>query len=563
MLFESNPRQAASAIRDEANQVTGPASGGESPAFEALRESEERLRLREQELAAELAAMQRLHQISVLLIQEDRIDPIYEHILDAAIALMGSACASIQQFDRRRGELKLLAWRGFHTDSAQLWDWVAINSGSACAVALKRGERIVVPDVETCEWMRGTHDLDGYRKSGIRAVLSTPLLSRAGELVGMISTHWPQQHEPSERELRFLDMLARQAADVIERAQTNAAVQTQAAMLDALMEYVPEGITIASAPDVTIERVSAHGLRRIQQPAQTVTGISAEEHPRAWQVFDAAGQKQLSADELPLTRATRCGEIVENEELNLRLPDGTMLPILCNAGPIRGHDGQITGGVIAWRDIVELKRRDDHLKLIMSEVSHRSKNILAVVQAMVRQTARHAEDFETFQEELSQRIEALGSAHDLLLSHNWEGAPLRDLIQRQLEPFVGAGGDRVVLDGPDVGTTASAAQNLALAIHELCTNSCKYGALSTRNGQVNVLWAAAPGDSGRQRFSLKWIENGGPAVSVPERRGFGSFVLEKMVSVGLDGQARIDYEPGGIVWIIESESASFLRGGAE
>lgn len=188
-----------------------------SAAFEeALRQSEERLR-------REVADLKLLQRISTELIQEESISNLYEKIADAAVAVMHSDFASMQMLYPERGktgELLLLAFRGFTAEAARFWEWVPADSGSTCAAALRTGERVIVSDIENCDFMAGTEDLRIYRQTGIRAVQSTPLLSRIGQIVGMISTHWRGQHRPSERDLRIFDVLARQAADLIEWRRT-------------------------------------------------------------------------------------------------------------------------------------------------------------------------------------------------------------------------------------------------------------------------------------------------------------------------------------------------------
>lgn len=159
----------------------------------------------------------RLQEISTSLIQEGDLDSLYRHILDAAIELMQSGCGSMQIYHPERNELRLLAWRGFHPDSAAYWQWVGVGHHSVCAAVLSAGERIVVSDVENSRPLAGTRDLEEYRRCGVRAVQTTPLRSRSGDLLGMISTHWREPHLPDPSAWRRLDVLARQAADLIER----------------------------------------------------------------------------------------------------------------------------------------------------------------------------------------------------------------------------------------------------------------------------------------------------------------------------------------------------------
>ena len=116
-----------------------------------------------------------LHEISTLLIQEGNLDPVYNRMLDAAMSVMSSDMASMQMLDPKRNQLRLLAWKGFHPQSATFWEWIDFNSTTTCGLALSAGCRVVVPDIETCDFITGTADLDEYRRSNIRAVQSTPL----------------------------------------------------------------------------------------------------------------------------------------------------------------------------------------------------------------------------------------------------------------------------------------------------------------------------------------------------------------------------------------------------
>ena len=186
-----------------------------------LSEANDALSRSEQSLARELEAARRLQQVSTQLIQTEDIQLLYEQILETAVGIMQSDFASIQRFDPDRGkigELKLLGYRGFTPEAVAHWEWVDPTSDSACANSLRTGERVVVPDIFACEWLAGTEELDVFVETGIRAMQSTPLLSRTGgKILGMISTHWRDVHEPGANELRMLDILARQAADLIER----------------------------------------------------------------------------------------------------------------------------------------------------------------------------------------------------------------------------------------------------------------------------------------------------------------------------------------------------------
>jgi PAS domain S-box-containing protein len=182
--------------------------------------TDQRLREREAELDAELSATRLLQSLSIDMANEPDIGLMYGKLVDGAQTIMGSDFASMQQYHPdlgKHGELQLLGARGFNPEATRFWTWVRADSKCTCGRALATGKRVLAADVEKADYMAGSADLTTYRNVGIRAVQSTPLFSRRGKLVGMISTHWKDVHELSERDLRFFDILARLAADLIER----------------------------------------------------------------------------------------------------------------------------------------------------------------------------------------------------------------------------------------------------------------------------------------------------------------------------------------------------------
>ena len=224
-------------------------------------------------LEMELADVQRLQEISTLMMQEGSADALYQQILDAAIAIMRSDMGSIQMLDPERSELRLLITRDFPPEPSAFWDRVGMDSRSSSGMALHTGQRVVVPDVETCEFMTGAPDLEVYRQSGIRAVQSTPLVSRSGRVLGMLSNHWRDSYEPSERDLRLLDVLARQAADLIERSQTAAILRQNSQRHELAWEAIRGAIYEHSEPRDASTYYSAQqwsaflGYRRDELPS--------------------------------------------------------------------------------------------------------------------------------------------------------------------------------------------------------------------------------------------------------------------------------------------------------
>lgn len=188
--------------------------------------------------------------------------------------------------------------------------------------------------------------------------------------------------------------------------------------------------------------------------------------------------------------------------------------------------------------------REAHVRLIMRELSHRSKNLLAIVLAIARQTARNTANFEEFEQRFSSRIQALADAHDLLVEQQWVGAALDELVRAQLSAF---GMEKVTIRGDKVLLRAEAVQNVALALHELATNASKYGALSASEGRVVIEWTPLGDGADSGGIRLTWRETGGPPVKEPERKGFGRFVLER-VTVNALGTGGTEFKPTGLIW---------------
>jgi PAS domain S-box-containing protein len=192
----------------------------------------------------------------------------------------------------------------------------------------------------------------------------------------------------------------------------------------------------------------------------------------------------------------------------------------------------------------ERQRAEEAKDLLLNESRHRIKNTLATVQAIASQTLRHtnADDLEAF----LARLHALGEAHELLTTENWDRAPLRDVVERALKPFESGQQDRVVAEGAAVWVPANTSLSLTLCLYELATNAVKYGALSNGTGQVRVSWDVV-GALEERRLLLTWQEMGGPPVTVPERKGFGSLLVQ---ATG-DGETCVDFRPDGVRCLLD------------
>lgn len=215
--------------------------------------------------------------------------------------------------------------------------------------------------------------------------------------------------------------------------------------------------------------------------------------------------------------------------------------------PVRDKAGAIVEHFVSLADLSRHKREEDRLRLLLDELNHRTQNTLATVQAIAAQTLRAAIDKDVY-DLFEGRILALSKAHGLLGRENWQALSLRDVLQHILEPFGLSDRQvaRFILQGEDITLPPKAALTLAMVFHELATNAVKHGALSNGGGgQIDISWRVEPSSQGRS-MRLQWLESGGPRVTAPLHKGFGSRLIQTGLALDLDGQVRLDYAPTGL-----------------
>ena len=207
---------------------------------------------------------------------------------------------------------------------------------------------------------------------------------------------------------------------------------------------------------------------------------------------------------------------------------------------------------------IALSESKTRVEVLLREVNHRSKNMLALVQAIARQT--HYDNPEDFRTSFSKRLSSLAASQDLLVRNEWSHISLRDLVQSQLSHFADLIGTRIKFSGDDVDLSSGPAQTIGMALHELATNAGKYGALSSETGKIDITWGIEANAEGVETFKMLWLESGGPIVATPERSGFGSKVTVSMVRLSLSGEVNADFEPTGFRWSLTCP-AEKLRSG--
>jgi PAS domain S-box-containing protein len=248
----------------------------------------------------------------------------------------------------------------------------------------------------------------------------------------------------------------------------------------------------------------------------------------------------------------RRGESIKQHDTQRLCKDGRLIHVSLTESPIRNQDNNIVGISKIARDITERKLAQETQTLLLRELNHRSKNLLAVADAIVRQTARSTSPKE-FVDRISRRLHALSINQDLMIEHNWRGADVSQIIQWQLASVIDNQANRVTLEGYPCVVTPRVAQALGLAIYELATNALKFGALSSPAGRVHIKWQAAARNGSRE-FKLSWRESGGPPAVRPRKKGFGSSIIEVTVA----------YPPTGLVWeLVAPESGLTQAAGSQ
>jgi two-component sensor histidine kinase/PAS domain-containing protein len=224
----------------------------------------------------------------------------------------------------------------------------------------------------------------------------------------------------------------------------------------------------------------------------------------------------------------------------------------------RQPDGRAHRIINVATDITERKAAEAHQHFLLQELSHRSKNLLTLVQSIADQSFRKSIDQKDFQKRFSGRLGGLAASNALLARGDWRGSSLRELIEFQLAPFIDLSSSQLEIRGPDVNLTADAGQAIGLALHELATNAVKHGALSSSRGRVCISWSVDQ-VSNAEGLRLDWLERGGPLVTAPKRTGFGHVVIKSMIEQSVHGSVELNFAKDGLHWSLRAPEAVFLR----
>jgi len=273
--------------------------------------------------------------------------------------------------------------------------------------------------------------------------------------------------------------------------------------------------------------------------------------PAADELFCGAHRRYSSAgvalrsDQTPIASVLRTGTPARQVELMVVRVSGDRFWVEADAEPLTDALGNLLGATCCLRDISERKRAELRQRLLVNELNHRVKNTLSTVQSLVMQSLRNAHTLGQARGAIEHRLLALARTHDVLTAEQWQGAELVDLVEGSLSVHCSEPA-RLMIEGPPVRLLPQPSLTFALALHELCTNAVKYGALSNDSGRVDVTWTVTEAGDQRQ-LRLLWRESGGPEVQAPTSRGFGSRLIEKYLGAQLQGTVRWNFERDGVV----------------
>jgi PAS domain S-box-containing protein len=470
----------------------------------------------EQALARYSHEQAALYEFTDRLYRASTQNDVCEAALDAIDAALGCNRASVLLLDGA-GVMRFVAWRGLSDGYRR-----AVEGHSPWAPDVKDPQPISIPDIDAA-------DLDQtlkatVRSEGIRALAFIPVVDN-GAPIGKFMTYYESPHEFDRAETDLALTIARQLSFAIDRIRGDESGRLLASIIatsdDAIVSKDPNGIV--TSWNQGAERIFGYTANEIiGKPILTIIPSDRRD------------------EEASIIRRIRRGERVDHYETVRQHKDGSLVDISLTVSPIKDAAGRVVGASKIARDISDKAQSQARQELLTREIQHRTKNLFAVVLAVVSRSFAGKHSVEDAQEAVVSRLRSLGHTHVMLTEKEWQGVDLADIVRAEMKPFAG----RVQIEGPNLTLTAKAAQNFALAIHELATNAAKYGALSNAMGRVHISWRRHT-FNGSTKFVFRWQERKGPTVSTPAQRGFGSAVLEQVMGEYFDAP-RIDFATEGV-----------------
>lgn len=428
-------------------------------------------------------------------------------------------------------------------DSDRLWHKARVGvpageyprAGSMADQMVRSSETVFVDDLSTDP--RFAHMRTALSQVDVRFYAGAPLIAPGGEVVGVLSVGDPEPHAPhDDAERMALEDLASLTIEMLVHDAEVIEGQRRARLDHQRVELALDAAGLGEFEwDLGEDKVFVSNRMR------ALTGLKRSSAPA--ERGDASFRFVHPDDVDSLRKAVESGLRAEGRyavQYRMIRPDDGRQRWMQGAGVLALDEQQRPLRVIGViRDITESKDEEEHREVLLAELDHRVKNVLAAVQSLAAQSARKTTSTEGFMAAFAGRLKAMASAHELLTATRWRGASLAHIAAAELG---GLAPGQARWEGPEITLRPRAANAASLALHELATNAVKYGALSTESGRIEVRWSRGA-DGG---FVIEWSEAGGPPVKPPERRGFGSTLLEQVTGRELGGAVEIDYRVDGL-----------------
>jgi len=381
---------------------------------------------------------------------------------------------------------------------------------------------------------------DQWRSLAIVASCAIPVIKQ-GRLVAYLAAQDNRRHDWTGQELELLRDVSERTWASIERAKAETALRESQARLTAAFESVPVGVAVMDASGAAVVW-NAEFTRFL--PTGKMPSRDPERIER-WRAWDAEG-RPLDPQEFPGARALRGERVVPGQEMLYTDDSGREIWTSVATVPIRDEGDVVTGLATVITDIDARKRAVERQKLLLAELQHRVRNILAMVRSIVRRTVERGDNVQDVANHLEGRLASLARTQTMLTHAPGAGVSLETLIREELLAQ-NADEDLITLDGPEIELSPKAAEVLTLAIHELATNATKYGAFAQAGATLELRWRVEQTDEGRDRLRLLWQERGVRILSAePRRAGFGTELIRRRVPYELRGTGTLELLPGGI-----------------
>jgi len=339
--------------------------------------------------------------------------------------------------------------------------------------------------------------------------------------------------------LTFTD-LTRIAAAEARIGELTEHLRTRVENLQTLLDLIPVGVLITEGGNGSDVLVNQYGARLLGA-ADGQKGLRPV--PPRFRLFQ--GEEEMPTADQPLQKAARTGEPVTGFEGQLESAIGSSAEVMISATPLFNEHDAVRGAIAAIVNISQHKKAEAHQRLLVDELNHRVKNMLAVVLSLTTQTLRRSKTLDEFSGAFKGRIQAMTAAYALLSRESWSSVSLQDVVLEELKPYTARSGSNAVVKGPEVLVEPQKALALGMSIHELATNAVKYGALSVAEGHVSVTWNVEH-DADGSRLVLDWVETNGPPVQASDRRGFGMTLIERSLAYELAGHATVEFAREGL-----------------